>query len=137
MKKSSLLSVILSTVLIASGCNSEKMATASQSIQKVSAAESNSFGGGNQDFALEFTEQEEIEAFEKMIKSAKKQNVDVAAPTYDLSIDYGEGEKGGERMVHLAEKEDDRYVLMYIGHENETYVASKKSTEPVKDLLEQ
>lgn len=136
MKKT--LFCILACVLgvLTVGCGAEKMATADQSIQQVSVASSNGFGGGSQDFIWTSESQEEIDSFERLIANAEKKNVDVDQPTYDATINYGKGEKGGERIIHLIEMDNGQYALMYAGHENETYVANEKISQQVEKLLE-
>lgn len=130
-----LLIVPLMLGFIAAGCSAEKMATADQSIQRVSISNSEDFGGGHQDFIWTSDSQEDREVFEQLITSAEKENISVNQPVYDATINYGDGEKGGERLIHLAEMNNGQYALMYAGHEDETYLADDHSSEKIKNLL--
>ncbi|WP_079476270.1 hypothetical protein [Marinococcus halophilus] len=135
MKKTILLTITFMLGLTLIGCGPEKMATSAQPIQGVAVSDSEGFRGGSQEFIWTSEKQEEIEAFEQLISSASRESIQAKPPIYDMTIDYGEGETGGERLIHLTETSDGHFALMYAGHENKTYLANKSSTDKVKKLL--
>jgi hypothetical protein len=132
--------IIFVSVLIAvmlTGCsNSERMATSEKALQRVSVSKSKGYGGLNEAFFWNADSLNEMKLFEEMINSARKEEVKTGDPAYDVLLDYGEGESGGERVIHIIESDDGRWLLTYDGHEDKTYAATKESSQPVKDLIE-
>ncbi|SNZ10044.1 hypothetical protein SAMN05421503_1499 [Terribacillus aidingensis] len=129
------ISVVLGVVL--AGCSSsERMIISEKTIQNVSVSKSEGYGGLNEAFLWTAGSLTEMKLFEEMINSARKEEVKTGKPAYDVLLDYGEGESGGERVIHITESDDGRWLLTYDGHQDKTYAATKESSQPVQDLIE-
>jgi hypothetical protein len=129
--------VLVIVAVILTGCSdSNRMATSEKAIQEVSVSRSEGYGGLNGAFFWNADSLHEMKLFEEMISSARKEEVKAGNPAYDVLLNYGEGKSGGERLIHITESDDGRWLLTYDGHEDKTYAATKESAQKVQDLIE-
>jgi hypothetical protein len=71
-----------------------------------------------------------------MINSARKEEVKTGVPAYDVFLDYGEGESGGEGAIHIIESDDGRCCLHMMDTKIKRMLPKKESSQLVKDLIE-
>ena len=114
------------------GCQSQNMAIDhGNEIDAIEISESSGFGGMNENFSMSFEDSENIEVFLTLMENATEEDVDINAPDYDMKITY---EDGANKGIHLSQHEE-QIVLMFIGHEEDTYISTPEDSEKVENLI--
>lgn len=107
-------------------------------ISSVSIAESDGYGGINENYITTIDKDTIISIFEKAFENAegRKQKVDVNTekPDYDILIHYENGETNGLHLVLGNTGEMSR--VMYVGHENNGFDISPESTKEIRGVLD-
>ena len=136
-----MLLILTFCALVFSACQSQsEEMTLIDNITNISISESNGYGGVNESYFISISQADAdaISDFEEVLKNvkAKKQKVDTVAakPDYDILVRYENGETHG---LHLLLRNDgDESEIMYIGHEENSYIISPEDTNKLKKLLE-
>ncbi|MDZ5472822.1 hypothetical protein SM124_13905 [Bacillus sp. 31A1R] len=129
------LCLLISTIL--SGCLNQKetMVLLDEKIQGIEVSKSMGVGNVNEDIHVSFNHKNSIKVFEKAIKSAIKDKVELKAePDYDIVVSYGD--EFPKHAVHLwLGKENEESILTYMVGEGETYRTSAKITNQLRELI--
>ena len=137
MKKFFLYIVSLTLILVVLvGCQSSiDDEISSDEISKVSISNSNNIGNINTDFFMVYEDEEVLEVFQNLFRSAVKQEgiVDMSEPQFDLEVVYKEGNKK-DYHLWLGEK-DQKSTLMNIEDTNTIYSISEEATNQLIDLI--
>lgn len=116
----------------------DKEMTMLDDISSVSIAESDGYGGINENYITTIDKDTIISIFEKAFENAegRKQKVDVNTekPDYDILIHYENGETNGLHLVLGNTGEMSR--VMYVGHENNGFDISPESTKEIRGVLD-
>ncbi len=131
--------LLLVGLSFSAGCENNQentMVLLDEKIKEINISKSNGIGDMNQEIILSFDDKESIKVFEKVIRTAVKQqsNVDETKPDYDVMVEY----EGGlpTHAIHLwLGEEDEKSTLMYMVGEGETYLTSSKSTDQLRELI--
>lgn len=130
--------MMLGLFLIA-GCQNSlenTMVLLDEKVKEINVSNSLGIGDINQDIILSFDDQESIKVFEKSIRTALKQqvNIDEIKPDYDVMVQY----EGGlpTHAIHLwLGQEGEKSTLMYMVGEGQTYVTTSKATSQLRKLI--
>ena len=137
MKKFFLYIVSLTLILVVLvGCQSSiDDEISSDEISKVSISNSNNIGNINTDFFMVYEDEEVLEVFQNLFRSAVKQEgiVDMSEPQFDLEVVYKEG-NNKDYHLWLGEK-DQKSTLMNIEDTNTIYSISEEATNQLIDLI--
>jgi len=104
-------------------------------ITEISISKSGGYGGINENYFSSFSDLEITSAFEEIMKSAKikDEKVNEEKPDYDILVNY---ENGDTHLLHLIlGDKGENSVLMYVGHESNTYFVSPDATLELRKLL--
>jgi hypothetical protein len=107
-----------------------------EKVKEINISKSNGVGDMNQDIILSFDNKESIKVFEKVIRTAVKQqsNINETRPDYDVMVEYDGGFP--THAIHLwLGAEDEKSILMYMVGEGETYLTSIKATDRLRELI--
>lgn len=118
------------------GCRSSSDGEISNAeISKVSISNSNEIGNINTDFFMVYEDEEVLEVFQDIFRSAVKQEgiVDISEPDFDLEVTYEEGNKG-EYHLWLGEK-DQNSTLMNSEDTHTIYSISEEATNQLINLI--
>ena len=130
-----IVSLILILVILV-GCQSSiNDEIFSDDIAKVSISNSNNIGNINTDFFMVYEDEEVLEVFQNLFRSAVKQEgiVDMSEPQFDLEVVYKEGNKK-DYHLWLREK-DQKSTLMNVEDTNTIYSISEEATNQLIDLI--
>ncbi|MFD1360785.1 hypothetical protein [Lentibacillus salinarum] len=101
MKKFFILILVAVSIVGLLGCKDQETKQGmpiNQNIKHVDIANSSGLGGLNENFWLSTDKPGVLEALQELMKSAKRENIDIDEPTYDMEIIY---EDGTSRGLHL------------------------------------
>ena len=106
-----------------------------EKVKEINVSKSNGVGDMNQNIILSFDDKESIKVFEKAIRTAVKQqlNINESKPDYDVMVEYVGGFP--THAIHLwLGDEGEKSILMYMVG-GETYLTSSKATDQLRGLI--
>jgi hypothetical protein len=104
-------------------------------VKEINVSKSNGVGDMNQDIILSFDDKESIKVFERVIRTAVKDqsNINELKPDYDVMVEYVGGFP--THAIHLwLGDEGEKSILMYMVG-GETYLTSSKDTDQLRGLI--
>ena len=119
------------------GCqntNRTTMVLLDEKVKEINVSKSNGVGDMNQSIILSFDDKESIKVFEKAIKTAVKQqlNINESKPDYDVMVEYVGGFP--THAIHLwLGDEGEKSILMYMVG-GETFLTSSKATDQLRGI---
>jgi len=124
---------------VSAGCQLQQedtMVLLDEKVKEIKISKSNGIGDMNQDVIQSFTDKQSIQTFEKAIRTAMKQtsDIEITKPDFDVMVEY----EGGfpTHAIHLwLGEENEKSTLMYMVDGEETYIASSKMTNQLRDLI--
>jgi hypothetical protein len=114
--------------------NGETMVLLDEKITAVKVAESNGFGGMNEEILKSFEDKQSLKIFERAITSAVEQpgQLDISEPEYDIMVEY---DGAPTHALHLwLGDEGQRSTFMYLNDEV-VYLSSKEMTGKLRELI--
>ena len=121
------------------GCQNNQentMVLLDEKIKEINLSKSDGIGDMNQDLIFSFNDEQSIKLFEKVIKTAVKQQSDIngTKPDYDVMVEYDGGFPIHAIHLWLGE-ENEKSILTYMVGEGETYLTSSKTTNQLRKLM--
>ena len=121
------------------GCQNNQentMVLLNEKVKEINVSQSSGVGDMNQDIILSLNDKQSIKAFEKVIRTAVKQQSDIneTKPDYDVMVEYDGGFPTHAIHLWLGE-EDEKSTLMYTVGEGEPYLTSSKNTNQLRKLI--
>ena len=134
----SLLLLVVGFSIIVGCQNSQEntMVLLDEKVKEINVSKSNGVGDMNQDIIFSFNDEQSIKVFEKAIKTAVKQQLDIdeTKPDYDVMVEYDGGFPTHAIHLWLGE-EGEKSILMYMVGEGETYLTSSRATDQLRKLI--
>ena len=132
-------SILVAGLSLLVGCQNSAentMVLLDEKVKEVNVSKSGGIGDMNQDMIFSFDDKESIQVFEKAIRTAVKQqlNINELKPDYDVMIEYDGGFPTHAIHLWLGE-EGEKSTLMYMVGEGETYLTSLKATDQIRKLI--